>query len=72
MANKLTNINEAKFKADTSRRGEQWWELDLSGEHLGVRVEVLSAGRFFELSPLSHGRRRACPCSGGDSDARAR
>ena len=44
MRKELTNIHEAKFEAATNRRGQQWWQLDLSGEHLGVRIEVLAPG----------------------------
>jgi uncharacterized cupin superfamily protein len=44
MANRRTNISDAEFTQGTNGRGEPWASLDLSGEHLGVRVEELAPG----------------------------
>lgn len=45
MDNRVTNIDEADLEVKKSARGEADWRcLDLSGEHLGVRVEELQAG----------------------------
>jgi len=40
----ITNIDEAPYVQDTSIRGGSWQYLDLSGDHLGVRVEILAPG----------------------------
>lgn len=41
----VTNIQEASFDVRESSRGEPNWRcLDLSGEHLGVRIEELPPG----------------------------
>jgi uncharacterized cupin superfamily protein len=39
-----TNISEAEFKEATTSGGERWRHLDLSGDHLGVRIEELLPG----------------------------
>ncbi len=40
MTNRITNINIAAYEEVESRRREPAWRfLDLSGEHLGVRIE---------------------------------
>lgn len=44
MERKVTNIDRAPWREGTNPRGETWRSLDLSGEHLGVRVEALSPG----------------------------
>ena len=45
MHNKVTNIGEASLESKKSARGEADWRcLDLSGEHLGVRIEELPPG----------------------------
>ena len=41
----ITHINNAKMEVRHSARGESDWRcLDLSGEHLGVRIEELPPG----------------------------
>jgi uncharacterized cupin superfamily protein len=40
----MINIHEAKFEEVVNSRGERWRSLDLSGEHIGVRIEDLSPG----------------------------
>jgi uncharacterized cupin superfamily protein len=45
MNNRITNINTAIYKEGESQRGEATWRfLDLSGEHLGVRIEETPPG----------------------------
>lgn len=44
MDRKRTNINDAKWEEGANPRGEVWRHLDLSGDHLGVRVEELPTG----------------------------
>jgi len=45
MQKRITNIKEAGLEVRKSPRGEADWRcLDLSGEHLGVRIEELSPG----------------------------
>ena len=40
MTDRITNINTATYGEGESQRGEANWRfLDLSGEHLGVRIE---------------------------------
>ncbi len=40
MSQRITNINTATYEEGGSQRGEATWRfLDLSGEHLGVRIE---------------------------------
>jgi uncharacterized cupin superfamily protein len=40
-----TNIHSASFEEDESQTGEEPWRfLDLSGHHLGVRIEITSPG----------------------------
>ncbi len=40
MTDRITNINTAPYEEGESQRGEPSWRfLDLSGEHLGVRIE---------------------------------
>ena len=42
MTNRITNINTATYEEGEARSGEAPWRfLDLSGEHLGVRVEEI-------------------------------
>ena len=41
----ITNIDQAQYTEETSEReGAVWRYLDLSGKHLGVRIEELSPG----------------------------
>ncbi len=42
MANK--NINDSDWEEGSNSEGQSWRFLDLSGEHLGVRVEELPPG----------------------------
>ena len=45
MSNQITNIYDASMETRQSARGEADWRcLDLSGEHLGVRIEELPPG----------------------------
>ncbi len=45
MSDKITNIYTTQMETRQSVRGESDWRcLDISGEHLGVRVEELPAG----------------------------
>ncbi len=45
MHQRITNIHTAPLATRTSPRGEPDWRcLDLSGEHLGVRIEELQPG----------------------------
>ena len=45
MRKRVTNIHDADFEERPSPRGEPDWRcLDLSGEHLGVRIEELPPG----------------------------
>lgn len=44
MPNKLTNIHEAQWKEQSTPRGTTWSSLDLSGQHLGVRLEATPPG----------------------------
>ena len=41
---KIINIDEASYAQDTSEHGGSWQYLDLSGDHLGARVEILAPG----------------------------
>ena len=44
MTERKTNIHEAPFEQKASQRDRlPWHMLDLSGEHIGVRIEQLSA-----------------------------
>ena len=40
----FTNINDSEFEETALQRGGTWRRLDLSGEHLGVRIEELAPG----------------------------
>ena len=41
----ITNIEQADYKAgEPGSDGSTWRYLDLSGEHLGVRIEELAPG----------------------------
>ena len=44
MARTFTNIHTAEWTEGLDRRGERWKSIDLSGEHLGVRIEELPPG----------------------------
>ncbi len=45
MRDRVTNIDDTALEQRKSGRGESdWWGLDLSGEHLGVRIEELPPG----------------------------
>ena len=45
MHERVTNIHDASFEERKSPRGEPDWRcLDLSGDHLGVRIEELPPG----------------------------
>ena len=44
MSDRIKNILTAAFAERVSDRGGRWLELDLSGEHLGVRIEDLAPG----------------------------
>lgn len=44
MASPAININDAPFEEIETPRGETLRQLDLSGSHLGVRIEVLPPG----------------------------
>jgi uncharacterized cupin superfamily protein len=45
MKTRITNINTATYKEGESQRSEATWRfLDLSGEHLGVRIEETPPG----------------------------
>jgi uncharacterized cupin superfamily protein len=44
METTFKNIHTAKFKEGLNSRGDHWRHVDLSGEHLGVRVEELPPG----------------------------
>lgn len=44
MTSPVTNINEAEYAEISTPRGETLRELDLSGLHLGVRIEDLPPG----------------------------
>lgn len=45
MQAKITNIQGAEYEEGESTRGEPAWRyLDLSGSHLGVRIEEISPG----------------------------
>src|SRR5262245_24879721 len=45
MNHRITNINTAKYQEGEAQRGEATWRfLDLSGEHLGVRIEETPPG----------------------------
>ena len=41
---RITNIHDAKFEDGSNDRGETWKSLDLSGKHLGVRIEEIPPG----------------------------
>jgi uncharacterized cupin superfamily protein len=51
MAKQFTNIHHSTWEVRTSPRGERWKFLDLSGKHLGVRLEELLPG---ETSSIHH------------------
>jgi uncharacterized cupin superfamily protein len=40
----ITNIGTAEFEQITTSRGEHLRQLDISGKHLGVRIEELQPG----------------------------
>ncbi len=42
--NGITNILEAPLREEQTPRGTRWRYLDLSGEHLGVRIEAMAPG----------------------------
>jgi uncharacterized cupin superfamily protein len=44
MGQKFTNIHNTDFEEGTTPRGGRWRHLDLSGEHLGVRIEEIPPG----------------------------
>ena len=45
MSDRITNITEATYQQGQSQRGEPVWRyLDLSGKHLGVRIEETPPG----------------------------
>lgn len=44
MERKRTNIHDATWEDATNPRGDNWRFLDLSGDHLGVRIEKLPPG----------------------------
>lgn len=44
MSHEITNIETAQWREDTSARGGTWRYIDLSGDHLGVRIEELAPG----------------------------
>lgn len=44
MSSAVTNVNEAEFQELTTPRGESLRQIDLSGRHLGVRIEDLPPG----------------------------
>lgn len=44
MERRVTNIHDATFEEITTPRGETLRQLDLSGDHLGVRIEDLPPG----------------------------
>lgn len=44
MSRAITNIDETEFDEITTPRGESLRQLDLSGSHLGVRIEELPPG----------------------------
>ncbi|HEY4944190.1 MAG TPA: cupin domain-containing protein [Rhizomicrobium sp.] len=44
MTKTFTNIHEAAFEEGRNARGETWTALDLSGKHLGVRIEDIAPG----------------------------
>jgi uncharacterized cupin superfamily protein len=45
MSTRVTNIRTARYTEGESQRGEATWRfLDLSGEHLGVRIEETPPG----------------------------
>ena len=44
MPHEITNINKAQWREDPNGRGGTWRYIDLSGDHLGVRMESLAPG----------------------------
>ena len=44
MSHEITNIETAQWREDTNARGGTWRYIDLSGDHLGVRIEELAPG----------------------------
>lgn len=44
MTDKITNINKAKWEHGKDLHGRDWAHIDLSGNHLGVRIEELPPG----------------------------
>lgn len=51
MDHTVTNIHDTPLNEETNPRGEVWRYIDLSGDHLGVRVELLEPG---ETSSVHH------------------
>ena len=48
---KIRNINEEPLEESRNTQGEMWRRIDLSGEHLGVKIEELQPG---EHSSVHH------------------
>ncbi len=48
---KAKNIYESKWEEKSTPRGETWKYLDISGEHLGLRLEELAPG---DTSSIHH------------------
>ena len=44
MKTRFKNIQTAKFEEGINHRGDHWRHIDLSGDHLGVRLEELPPG----------------------------
>ncbi len=44
MPERIINIDSDRYTKQENRDGELWRQLDLSGEHLGVRIEELNPG----------------------------
>ena len=44
MPPRITNIHTSPFVDTPTQRGGLWRHLDLGGDHLGVRIEVLLPG----------------------------
>ena len=40
----FTNIHDSKYEDGSNAKGETWKSLDLSGKHLGVRIEEIPPG----------------------------
>jgi hypothetical protein len=59
----ITNIDQADYAEGESERDSPTWRyLDLSGEHLGVRIEELSPGAPPATTTITRSKRSTCWC----------